>query len=81
MGLSNQPAAWKVINATTRTNALRINFPAPTGPWGLVLSMFLADAQHGGNVWASVDFDTPKLVEPPQSGPVIAPGAWVIGGV
>lgn len=37
-------------DAVTTWNAVAINFPAPTGSWGTVKSLYLMDAASGGNV-------------------------------
>jgi hypothetical protein len=42
-----------------KSNGTAITFPTPSGSWGTVASMFIADAPTGGNVWRVADLAIP----------------------
>jgi hypothetical protein len=69
--LANFPSATSGI----KSNATTIGFSTPSGSWGTVLSIFIADAPTGGNVLAMADLATPKSISAGTSAPTIAVGA------
>ncbi len=58
-----------------KANAGSIRFPDPTGDWGRIISVFLADSATGGRVLAIADLPEPRIVEAPCPPPTIAPKA------
>lgn len=46
----------------TVENAVAITFPASTGAWGTILSVWFMDASTGGNGWISIDLSSPLNV-------------------
>jgi hypothetical protein len=69
--LTNFPAA----SGGTKSNAATATFPAPSGNWGTVLSLFVADSASGGNVLAMADLATPKTIASGGTAPTVAVGA------
>ena len=55
-----------------KSNALAITFPEPVAGWGLIRSVFVADAAQGGNVLAMADLPSPRTVGLGDPGPTIA---------
>ena len=61
-----------------KANAALIQFPAPTGAWGTILSFFIADASSGGNVLVMANLATPIAVASGAPAPKFAIGALLI---
>lgn len=59
----------------TKSNAVSVTFPSPTGNWGTIASLFLADAQVGGTVLAMADLTVPKSITTGNSPATVAVGA------
>lgn len=64
--------------AGTKANAEAIEFPPPATGWGLVQSLFLADAAIGGNVLSMASLAAPRVIGPnlfgEPRGPRVEPG-------
>lgn len=80
----NTPEAWSHYvdgfappRRSIRANADAFAFPAPTGDWGRVLSLFVADSPTGGNVLLSapVRWGDPS---PALGPPTVAAGAFIV---
>jgi hypothetical protein len=75
-------AAWNPAVASRTylsgyvTNARPIAFPAPTGPWGTVKSVYLMDAAAGGHVVWAADLAVPRAVAAGTPAPAFNPGAF-----
>lgn len=69
--LTNFPAAA----SGAKSNATAVTFPTPTGAWGTILSVFIADAATAGNILMVADLATPKILAAGSAAPVIAIGA------
>lgn len=80
VAITNMPSSWAVVSLSQRTNAFDVSFPVPTSDWGLILSFFLADQEHGGKVLVSCDLTEPypALAVPGAHGPILAKGALLI---
>lgn len=55
-----------------KSNAKAITFPSPTGAWGSILSVFVADAPVDGDVLAMADLPAPRAIDGGDPAPVIA---------
>lgn len=52
-------------------------FPTPVGDWGIVRSVFLANAEWDSEVIASADLTVPKRVLRGDAPPTIPPGGFI----
>lgn len=61
---STQGAAGVVSSGTDgqTENAVTITFPASTGAWGTIQSVWFMDASSAGNAWIAIDLTTPLAV-------------------
>lgn len=75
VALPNSTANFPAANAGAKSNAAVITFPAPTADWGVVQSLFLADAPTGGNVLAMADLTVPKSITNGSNAAKVAVGA------
>jgi hypothetical protein len=73
--VTNNATNFPAATGGTKANAAILTFPTPTGSWGTVQSLFIADAPTGGNVIAMADLTTPKAVSSGSSAPSVAVGA------
>ncbi|MDB5350782.1 MAG: hypothetical protein JWN86_2029 [Planctomycetota bacterium] len=72
----NPPGATR--DACTVRNAVSLAFPAPTGNWGTVQSVYLMDAATGGNVLAAANLVLPRTISSGDPARAFAPGAlWI----
>lgn len=69
VAVANNAAAFPAAVAGTKSNAGTVTFPQPTVDWGLMQSLFIADAATGGNVLAMADLTAAKTI-PAGSTPV-----------
>jgi hypothetical protein len=75
VALSNDLSTFPTAVGGTKSNATTVGFAAPTGNWGTVLSVFVADAPTGGNVLAMADLAAAKSIVVGTPAPTIAVGA------
>ncbi len=89
--VATSPASWTsalpgnltnsygpVGNTAVVTNAVSLSFPAPTGSWGTVQSVYLMDSSSGGNVLAAANLTIPRTVKAGGPANAFAPGAlWI----
>ena len=73
VAVPNGPAMFPAASGGSKSNAAPIAFPDPTGDWGEVLSVFVADP--AGNVLAAADLAAPKRVKAGDPAPKVATGA------
>jgi hypothetical protein len=73
----NTPAQWTPARDGGKSNAQRIVFPAPTGDWGPIKSLFLADSATGGAVLLVATVPA-RVLEQADGPPAIAPGAFLV---
>jgi hypothetical protein len=81
--IPNDRAHWTDAVEGRKSNRMPITWPAPAYGWGRVLSVFLADAPIGGNVYIVANLVTPLVVDAyylrdVAMGPSFAPGALFI---
>lgn len=67
------PAAWGI-----KANAEAVRFPPPTGDWGRLASVFLADSAIGGQVLAMADLPKTRVVEASDRAPTVAVNALLL---
>jgi hypothetical protein len=79
VAITNNLTNWPAAVSGAKSNATAVTFAAPTGSWGTVTSLFLADASSGGNVWAMSDLTVPKTLGTGSQAPVLAIGAFFVG--
>jgi hypothetical protein len=70
----NFPAA----SAGTKSNGGVIAFPMPTGNWGTIRSLFIADSMTDGNVLAMADLTSPKTIISGGRAATVARGALLL---
>ena len=70
----NGPAEFPAASGGTKANAAPITFPAPTADWGIVESLFLADAPTGGNILAMADLTVLKQILAGDPAPKVVAG-------
>jgi hypothetical protein len=75
VAVSNDLTHFPAASAGTKSNALAITFPAPSAAWGSILSVFLADAVSGGNVYAMADLPASRTINGGDPAPTIAVNA------
>lgn len=75
IAVANSLTTFPAAAAGTKSNAGVIAFPSPSGAWGTLQSVFLADAAVGGNVLAMADLATSKTINAGAPAPTIAAGA------
>lgn len=75
VAVSNNLSAFASASNGTKTNSSVIGFPAPTGNWGTVSSVFISDSPSGGNVLAMADLASPRTISAGNAAPSIAIGA------
>ena len=75
VALPNSAVNFPSAISGAKSNASVITFPSPTGDWGTVQSLFLADAPSGGNVLAMADLTAPKSITNGSSAAKVAVGA------
>lgn len=75
IAVPNSPANFPAATGGTKANAAAATFPTPSGDWGTVQSLFIADAPAGGNILASADLTAPKAVPNGSLAPKVAVGA------
>jgi hypothetical protein len=56
------PAATQVADKGTKQNAIVIQFPTATGPWGTVTHYFISDEATGGNMISFGELQVHKAV-------------------
>lgn len=71
----NTPTNFPASTNGSKSNANPIAFPTPTGSWGNVVAVFLADANSGGNILAMADLSVPKAITVGTPTPTIAASA------
>jgi hypothetical protein len=57
-------------------NAIPIVFPESSGQWGLIQSVWIMDAETGGNAWIAIDLVDPILVSSSNYALAYAAGRW-----
>ena len=62
----------------TTSNNAAITFPAPTAPWGGVVSFRLWDAASGGNAWLCQALSVAKTINSGDAAPAFNAGALTI---
>ncbi len=62
VALGNTPANFPGASGGRKCNGAAFAFPGPTGDWGLVRSVFVADAEAGGHVLAMADLVRPRRI-------------------
>ncbi len=72
------PSLWATASNGSISNVSPITFPASTGDWGTVKSMFLTDAPIGGGIIAMADLTAPVTVANGDSPKTFAPGSILI---
>jgi len=75
VAVPNDLAHFPPASAGTKSNATAIAFPSPTGAWGSILSVFIADAPSAGNVLAMADLPSARPVNGGDAAPTIAVNA------
>ena len=75
VAVPNDLSHFLTASAGSKSNAKTISFPAPTGHWGTILSVFIADAPFEGNVLAMADLPVPRTIHDGDPGPAIAVNA------
>ncbi len=60
--VSNNLTNFAAATGGMKSNSTTITFPTPTGAWGTIVSLFIADAAEGGNVLAMADLTMPKTI-------------------
>lgn len=75
VAVPNDLEHFEAAVAGSKSNTAPIEFPAPTEAWGLIRSVFVADAAMGGNVLAMADLSLLKTIRAGDKAPVIAIGA------
>jgi hypothetical protein len=75
VAVANNSGNFPAAAAGVKANAVVVTFPAPTGDWGTVVSLFVADAPAGGNVLAAGDLAAPVAVASGGPAPKVAAGA------
>lgn len=71
----NDMISFKKAVGGVKSSAMEVAFPPPTGDWGTVRSIFIADAPAAGNVLAMSDLKEPRSFRAGDSSP------WIIEGV
>ena len=62
VAVGNDLVSFTEAERGAKSNAAVIRFPPPEADWGLIQSLFLADAAEGGNVLAMTDLSTRRIV-------------------
>lgn len=65
----NDLISFQEAQGGVKANAMDIVFPSPTGDWGTIGSVFIADAPAGGTILAMTDLDPPHMInadDPPR---------------
>ena len=75
VAVPNDLGRFPSATSGSKSNALPITFPTPSGAWGPVLSVFVADAAVGGNVLATADLPSPRTINAGDPAPTIAVNA------
>jgi hypothetical protein len=75
VAIANTLDNFSVASAGTKSNTEAIKFPIPTGDWGTMLSLFIADSPTGGNVLAMADLTRPKTIKSGGTAATVAVGA------
>lgn len=71
----NVPSMFLPAEGGVTVNSESILLPAPRDDWGLIRSVFLADAPEGGLVIAMADLEKPLCVVEGDPRPTLLPGA------
>jgi hypothetical protein len=72
--LKDRAVGFSEVDAGEKSNSLPIVFPTPLSDWGLIQSVFIADAFTEGNILAMADLPTPQAINSRRRTPTIAPG-------
>jgi hypothetical protein len=75
VAVPNTAANFPAARAGTKSNAGAIAFPTPTGNWGTIQSLFIADAMTDGNVLAMADLTSPTTINSGLTAATVATGA------
>lgn len=81
VAVTNNLTNWPASAFSQKSNGTQVTFPAPTGNWGLITSMFVADAPSGGNVILQADLTSPVQVNNGDPARKFAAGALVVNKV
>ena len=57
--MTNNATNFPAATSGTKTNGAAFTFPTPTGSWGTITTLFIADAATAGNILAMADLTTP----------------------
>ena len=78
VAVANTGVNFPAAGTGTKSNATVITFPAPTGDWGVLKSLFVADAATGGNVIAMADLSASRAISSGTAAPKVAAGAFFL---
>ncbi len=81
VAVGNNLTNFAAATGGTKSNSKTITFPAPTGAWGTIVSLFIADAAEGGNVLAMADLTTPKTITGGGPPATLAAGALYLSHI
>ncbi len=73
--VSNNLANFPASSSGAKSNTAVIAFPAPSGGWGTVVSLFVADSASGGNILSMADLTAPRTINAGGAPATVAAGA------
>lgn len=75
--IANDATSFPPAYGSTKHCGVKIEWPIPTGRWGLIRAVFVADSPEGGHVLAIADI-TPRWIEQGQGASYLEPGRLVL---
>lgn len=62
VAVTNNSANWPAASGGSKSNGAVFTFPAASGAWGTVTSMYIVDAVSGGNALYGADLTASRVV-------------------
>lgn len=62
VAVTNNSANWPAASSGSKSNGAVFTFPAASGAWGTVTSMYIVDAVSGGNALYGADLTASRVV-------------------